>query len=139
MREITLMLMRVSLGWLMVVWGMDKLSNVDHAVNVSEGFYLGLVTGPGALKAFGILQTTVGLLIVLGLGRKYTYPVLLAITGVTLVAVWKSIIDPLGFVIEGGNPVFFASAVIFAAGLVTWALMSEDLLAMDAKRSAKPT
>lgn len=136
MRHITLMLLRVSLGWLMVVWGVDKLSNVDHAVRVSEGFYLGVLTGPDALKVFGAVQTLAGLLIVLGVGRRFVYPFLLAVTGATLLAVWKSIIDPWGFFLKGGNVVFFSSAVIFAGALLVHAFRSDDKLSVDERRRA---
>lgn len=134
MRAITLLLLRISLGWLMVVWGVDKLNNVTHAIRVSEGFYLGAMTGPSALKVFGAIQIVAGLLIAIGIARRYTYPFLLAVTGVTLLAVWKSIIDPWGLVIEGGNPVFFSSAIIFAGALVIYAFQNEDTISMDAKR-----
>ena len=131
MRAITLLLLRVSLGWLMVVWGVDKLHNVTHAVRVSEGFYFGAVTGPAALQAFGALQTLIGLLIVLGFARRFAYPFLLAVAGVTLLAVWKSIIDPWGFVLKGGNVVFFSSAVILAAVLVLYVFTAEDTMSVD--------
>lgn len=134
MRKNSLLLLRIALGWLMVVWGVDKLINVTHAVRVSEGFYLGAMTGAGALQAFGVLQLVVGLLIVVGLMRRFTYPFLLAVTGVTLLAVWKSIIDPWGVFLKGGNLVFFSSAVIFAGALVLLAFQADDTIALDARR-----
>ena len=120
----------------MVVWGIDKLTDVEHAVRVSEGFYMGLLTGQGALKAFGVIQTAAGALIVLGLFRKLAYPLLLAVTTVTLLAVWKSIVDPWGFALEGGNLVFYSSAVIFAGTLVLWTFRDQDRLSLDARRGS---
>lgn len=134
MRKNSLLLLRISLGWLMVVWGIDKVNNVTHAVQVSEGFYAGIMTSPGALHAFGVAQTLIGVLIVMGFLRRFTYPFLLAVTAVTLLAVWKSILDPWGFVLEGGNLVFYSSAVIFAGALVLFAFLADDTVALDARR-----
>lgn len=134
MRKNSLLLLRISLGWLMVVWGVDKLNDVEHAARVSESFYAGVMTGPGALQAFGVVQTLIGVLIVMGFLRRFTYPFLLVITGVTLLAVWKSILDPWGFVLQGGNLVFYSSAVIFAGALVLYAFLADDTVALDARR-----
>ena len=134
MKAWTLAGLRVTLGWLMVLWGVDKITNVEHAIRVSEGFYGGFLTGATLWQGLGVAQLLLGLLIVAGLFRRFTYPVLLAITGVTLLAVWKSILDPFGFVIDGGNILFFPSSTIFLAGLVVLAFRDEDELSLDAKR-----
>jgi uncharacterized membrane protein YphA (DoxX/SURF4 family) len=133
LKTVSLLLLRISLGWLMVLWGYDKISNVDHAVRVSEGFYGGLVTGAGVWQAAGCAQVLLGLVIVVGVFRRFAYPVLLLITGVTLLAVWKSILDPFGLVTDGGNLIFFPSSTIFFAGLALIAFRADDVLALDAR------
>lgn len=133
LRSISLLLVRVSLGWLMVLWGFDKIINVEHAVRVSEGFYGGIVSAASVWTGLGYAQVILGLLVSVGLLRRFTYPVLLAVTGTTLLAVWKSIVDPFGLVVEGGNLVFFPSSTIFFAGLVVLAFRSEDAFSVDAR------
>ena len=132
MTAFPLLLLRVSLGWLMVVWGVDKLTDPDHAQAVAESFYLGIGSGGTFLTVAGALQVLVGLLVVVGLFRRVTWPIMAVVNGITLVAVWKSILDPWGFFLEGGSLVFYASAVIFAAILVGWSAIEEDVLSMDA-------
>lgn len=134
MKSLSLLLLRVSLGWLMVVWGLDKLTDPEHGRRVADSFYLGLGSGGAFLTVAGIFQVALGLLVVLGWLRRWTWPTLALVNGLTLLAVWKSVVDPWGFVLEGGNPVFYSSAVIFAGILVGWALIDEDLLALDARR-----
>ncbi|MEO7501247.1 MAG: DoxX family membrane protein [Gemmatimonadaceae bacterium] len=134
MREGSLLLLRVSIGTLMLVWGADKLVNVAHGLLVSEKFYLGLFSAPGLLKVFGVFQILLGLLVVLGLLRRYSYPVLLAITTATLLGVWRSVVDPHGWVIAGGNVLFYPSIIIFAGVLVLWSFRPEDRLSIDARR-----
>lgn len=131
MKAVPLLLLRVSLGWLMVVWGVDKLTDPDHGRAVAESFYLGIGTGGTFLTLAGAFQVLVGLLLVVGLLRRLGWPVVAVINAITLVAVWKSIVDPWGLFLEGGNPVFYSSAVIFAGILVGWSAIEEDTLALD--------
>ncbi len=131
MKERSLLLLRLSLGLLMVVWGLDKLVNVEHGMAVSAGFYLNLFSVPVLLQAFGVLQVLIGLLIGAGLARRFAYPALLAITATTALGVWKSIVDPWGWYLEGSNVLFYPSLIIFAASLVLWAFRDEDTLALD--------
>ncbi len=136
-REASLLLLRVSIGTLMLIWGADKLANVSHGVLVSETFYLGLFSAPGLLKVFGVFQILIGFLVALGLLRRYAYPVLLAITAATLLGVWRSVVDPHGWVIEGGNVLFYPSIIIFAGALVLWSFRPEDRLSIDARRGQR--
>lgn len=131
MKAKSLLLLRVSLGLFLAAWGLDKLVNVEHGVAVSEGFYLGLVSSRTLLRAFGVVQVLAGALVILGLWRRAAYPFLLLVTAATLLAVWKSILDPLGLYLEGANLVFFASAPIFTAALALWAFRDEDVHALD--------
>lgn len=126
MRTKSLLLLRISLGLLMLIWGVDKLVNVQHGLTVSQHFYLGAFNSAVLLKAFGIAQMALGVLIVLGLARRVAYPLLLAVTGVTLLGVWKSVVDPWGWYLKGANVLFYPSLIIFAAGLVLWAFRDED-------------
>lgn len=133
MRAQSLALLRISLGLLMVFWGIDKLVDVSHGVAVSQYFYLGLVTAPALIKVFGVLQIGLGVLVVAGLLRRLAYPALIAIAAVTLLGVWKSVVDPWGWAFEDTNVLFYPSLIIFAAALVLWAFLREDRLALDAR------
>lgn len=119
----------------MLLWGLDKLVNVEHGLRVSERFYFGLFNSSSLLQVFGVVQCVLGLLILLGIFGRFTYPVLLGITGVTLLGVWRSIVDPWGWYLEGSNVLFFPSLTIFAAALVLQAFRAEDVLSLDAKRA----
>ena len=128
-------LLRISMGWLMVIWGLDKLVNVEHSQAVAEGFYLGIGGQALLLNAFGVVQILLGALVVLGLWRRKTYPLLFAICLVTGLAVWKSIVDPWGWFIEGANVLFYPSFIIAAAALAMWGLIDDDTMALDAKKA----
>ena len=134
MKAWSLLLTRVTVGWLLVLWGLDKLVNVEHSVRVAETFYFGIGSGQLILNAFGVLEILLGLLVVVGFMRRLAYPVATVVLGLTAIGVWKSILDPWGWVLEGTNVLFYPSIIILAATLVLWGFQDEDRLALDAKR-----
>ena len=134
MKVWSLLLMRVTVGWLLVLWGIDKLVNVDHSVRVAETFYFGIGTQAVLLNLFGVLEIALGVLVVAGALRRLAYPVMVIVLGVTAVGVWRSILDPWGWVLEGTQVLFYPSSIIFAAALVLWGFMDEDAMCVDAKR-----
>ena len=133
MKAWSLFLLRVSTGLLLVFWGLDKLANVEHSVRVAERFYLGVGATTWFLNAFGVIETLLGVLVVVGKWRRLTYPAMLAIFTVSGLSVWKSIVDPWGWVFEGTNPLFYPSLIIFAGALVLWAFREQDTMALDAR------
>lgn len=133
MQRNALLLLRISLGGLMVLWGIDKLINVSHGVTVAQKFYGGLSVATTLMQLFGVAQLLLGAVIILGLFRRAAYPMLLVVTGTTLLAVWKSIIDPLKLVMQGGNLIFYPSLIIFAGALVLLAFREQDVVALDAR------
>jgi putative oxidoreductase len=136
MKTLTLAFLRVSVGLLVLYWGLDKIVDVQHAVAISDRFYLGAFSHPALLAGWGVVQTAVGALMVVGLLRRWVYPVVILINGVSLLAVWRSIVDPWGWVLEGTNVLFFPSLIIFAASLLLWAFREEEGYVLD--RRAAP-
>ena len=103
MKRWGLFLLRVTTGWLLVMWGIDKLVDVGHGQRVAEAFYLGIGSQAVVQNVFGVLQIILGALVVLGLWRKRAYPVAFVILMVTALGVWRSIIDPWGWFLDGAT------------------------------------
>ena len=136
MKARSLLLLRASLALLMLIWGVDKLVNVEHGLQVSKHFYLGAFDSALLLRAFGVVQMALGVLLLLGVGRRVAYPALLAVTGATLLGVWRSVVDPWGWFLPGANVLFYPSLIIFAASLVLWAFRDDDRLVVGRRRHA---
>lgn len=134
MKETTLLLLRVSIGLLILLWGVDKVVNVEHGLGVSDRFYLGAFSNALLLSVWGVFQTAVGGLAVIGLFRRFAYPLVIAMNAVSMLGVWRSIVDPWGWVLEGTNVLFFPSLAIFAGSLLLWAFMDQDTLSLDERR-----
>ncbi len=131
MKHYSLLLLRISIGLLFVIWGLDKLVNVQHAVNVSDAFFLGIFSVPVLLNIYGVIEILIGVLVILGWFRRFTYPVVILISLVTALGVWKSIIDPWGWIFEGTNALFYPSLIILFASFVIYAFRDEDIKALD--------
>lgn len=80
MKSWTLLLLRLSLGWLLVIWGADKVFNVAHSVAVANKYYLGLGT-ESILQFGGVVQILIGLLIIVGFARRWVYPIQVLFNG----------------------------------------------------------
>ncbi|MDE2944345.1 MAG: DoxX family membrane protein [Gemmatimonadota bacterium] len=133
MKRWGLLLLRVSTGWLLVMWGLDKFVNVEHGQRVAESFYLGIGSQAVVQNVFGGLEIALGLLVVLGLWRKRAYPVAFVVLLITALAVWRSILDPWGFVLDGSQVLFYPSIIILAGSMVLWGTMDQDELTLDAR------
>jgi uncharacterized membrane protein YphA (DoxX/SURF4 family) len=83
------------------------------------------------------LRVSTGLLcVILGLLRRYAYPLQAAILCVGALAIWKYLLDPLGLWLldqETAQVLFFPSLGIAAATLVLIALRDDDRLSLDVK------
>ena len=140
MKAISLLTMRLGTGLLLVIWGLIKVMAPEAAIGVSEKYYGGIVSQSALQMPWGILQVVVGLLVVVGLFRKYVYPVQAVILGVGLVAIWKFILDPLGLYLlneETRQVLFFPSLAVFAGTLVLMAFKEDDTISLDQKLGGK--
>ncbi|GGX86208.1 hypothetical protein GCM10007160_11840 [Litchfieldella qijiaojingensis] len=125
------------MGWLLVIWGVNKIVNVEHSVAVANHYYFGFLAMEAALPIAGIFQVLIGLLVVIGLARRWVYPIQLLFNGGSLVAVLPSVIDPWGWIFEGSNVFFYPSLIIFASAILLIVFRDQDQLAWDARRQAR--
>jgi putative oxidoreductase len=111
--------------------------DVEHALGISNRFHVGLFSSALLLQIWGVLQSLIGVLTILGLLRRWVYPVVIAINGASSLGAWRSIVDPWGWVLEGTNVLFFPSLIIFAASLLLWTHRGEDGTALDLRLSRR--
>ena len=135
MQQFSLVLLRISLALLMLFWGLDKIVNPDHGVAVAEHFYLGILASGAVMPMLGIAQVVLAGLVGVGLFRLYSYAANAIVNGLTLLGVWRSVIDPWGWYLSDTNVLFFPSLIVFAASLALFALRDRETLTLDAKRA----
>jgi putative oxidoreductase len=136
----SLLFLRVSTGLLCVIWGLVRIAEPKAGVGVNTKYYGGILADVSWQMPWGVFMLIVGLLTILGLLRKYVYPLQAAILCVGALAIWKYLLDPLGLYLldrETSQILFFPSLGIAAATLVLLAFKGDDAFALDNKLGQK--
>jgi len=133
MQAFSLLALRVSIALLVLIWGIDKIVDPGHAVRVSDTFYFGVLSLPAILPILGGLQIIVALLAMVGLFRWWVDPVILVINLGSLLGVWRSILDPWGWWMEGTNALFFPSLTVAAGCLLLIAFRDQESWVLDVR------
>jgi hypothetical protein len=115
---LSLLLLRLSLGLVMMVWACDKMLNPDHGGAVLHSFYGISGAGEQVVRGLGIIQALIVLAFLLGLARTWSYGAVLLMHGVTTLVSWSAYLDPL-------KNILFFSAWPMLAGLVTLFLLRD--------------
>jgi hypothetical protein len=117
--SISLLLLRLSLGLVMMVWAFDKILNPGHGAAVLEGFYGLAGVGEQLIRMIGIAQGLIVLGFLLGVTKTWTYGAVLLMHAVTTLVSWSAYLKPL-------DNILFFSAWPMLAGLVTLFLLRDE-------------
>lgn len=137
MQALTLLLLRITTGALLIIWGLIKVAAPDAAIGVSDKYYQGYLSAKEIQMALGGAEAALGALVILGLFRWIAYPLQTLVLGMGLAAIWKYIADPFGMYLltqETAQVLFFPSTTVFAATLVLLAFKEYDTLSLDEMR-----
>ncbi|MDT8341180.1 MAG: hypothetical protein RQ751_06680 [Longimicrobiales bacterium] len=131
MKRWSLFLLRLSIGLLVFWWGLDKVVAPDHAIGVSNRFYGGMLSHPGLVPILGLAQVVIAGAFVVGFKRGIVDWVVTVLNAGSMLAVWRSVVDPFGHFLEGTNALFFPSLSVFAGCLVLIAFHQEEGVVLD--------
>ncbi|WGH78468.1 hypothetical protein [Jannaschia ovalis] len=140
-RRLSLVLLRVTTGFLLIWFGLDKIVSGSAPLFVRRAFEL----SDGAAATIGLLtggaEVAIGGLCVLGLFRSVALPLQAVINGITAAGVWWAIVDPFRWWVTGvdrivfNSHVFYPTSITFAACLLLIAFRAEDRFALDTLRA----
>lgn len=133
--KIALLIMRIGTGMLLVLWGGARLLKDGMGPHLAEKYYGGVGADSTLQLVFAGFEVVIGVLVVLGLMRKYT----LVASAVILVGgafpIWRHFLDPYGQYLfaspDQANLLFFPSLTVAGAALALVALRHMDTLALD--------
>lgn len=140
MKAMTLLFLRVSTGMLCMIWGLIRVGDPSIGAMVNGTYYGGILSGESGQYVWGGLLLIVGFLVILGLMRRYAYPLQAAILCVGALGIWKYLLDPLGLWLldeKSAQVLFFPSLGMAAATLVLIAFRDDDRIALDHKIGRK--
>jgi len=125
---LSLLLLRLSLGLVMMVWAFDKMFNPDHGGAVLQSFYGIEGAGEQVVRGMGVLQALIVAAFLLGAARTYSYGAVLLMHAVTTFVSWSAYLDPLK------NILFFSAWPMLAGLIALFLLRDHDRLASLGKR-----
>jgi hypothetical protein len=117
---LSLLLLRLSVGLVMLIWAFDKILNPDHGAAVFESFYGLAGVGEAAIRGVGIAQAIIVVAFLLGVARTWSYGAILIMHGVTTLVSWSAYLQPLK------NILFFAAWPMLAALVTLFLLRAHD-------------
>ena len=129
---VSLLLLRLSLGLVMMVWAFDKILNPSHGAAVFEGFYGLSGLGESVITAIGMIQALIVLAFLLGLARTWSYGAVLLMHASTTLVSWSAYLQPLK------NILFFAAWPMLAGLIALFLLRHEDRIASFGGRNSHP-
>lgn len=135
--SLALLALRVSLGMLLVWWGLSKIVKPGMGVNVQKKFYFGMFPGESLQYAFGFVEVAIGALVVLGLFRKYAVIAQLAVTGFSAMTIWSALLDPFALwlpieKVAGIQHLFYPSVIALTGAFVMIVFREADRFSLDA-------
>jgi len=135
MKQLSLLLLRISTGIYLVFWGIIKLESQDVAVSISNKYYAGLLNADLVNYGLGGLQILVGVLVVIGLFRGFSYLAQAAWYLLGLIPIIPYILDPFGvYLVESARLTFFPSTTLLFASMILIAFKEYDSMSLDARR-----
>ena len=136
LKQFSLTFLRISMGLLLIIWGFVRVGAPDAGVGVSTKYYGGIGAATGIQYAWGAALLIIGLLVVLGLLRKFALPAQAVVLCFGALSIAKYLVDPLGLWLlsqEDSQILFFPSLAMAAASLLLITLRDDDKWALDAR------
>jgi len=135
MKSISLLLLRLSTGVYLALWGLMKVFEPEKAAGVSAKYYGGILSGQIVNYGLGALQVLLGLLVIIGLFRRFTYSAQALWYFFGLASIISYVIDPFGIlgIAPSQKLTFFPSTTLFFASLIMIAFKEEDNISLDRK------
>ncbi|MEO9462267.1 MAG: hypothetical protein ABJ242_05980 [Marinomonas sp.] len=132
---LSLFIMRIGTGMLLVLWGGARLLNEGMGGKLAEKYYGGVAAADTLQTAFASVEVLIGVLVVLGLFRKYSLIGQAVILVGGAIPIWRHFLDPFGMYLfanpEDANLLFFPSLTVAGASLALIAMRKYDVLALD--------
>jgi hypothetical protein len=130
---ISLLLLRLSLGLVMMVWAFDKILNPGHGSAVLEGFYGLEGVGEQVIRIIGIIQGLIVLGFLVGFAKTWTYGAVLLMHAITTLVSWSAYLKPLE------NILFFSAWPMLAGLVALFLLRGEDRIASFGRAAGPPS
>ena len=126
-----LVVVRVSLGVFLLLWGLEKFAIPAATVGIWAKFY-GVGLAASLVPLVGGLESALALAITVGLWRRVSYGLGLLAHAVSVLSSWRQLLDPWGLR-SGGPPnhLFLAGVPVLAGFVALYLLRTRDAWTLD--------
>jgi len=132
MKAVALLLLRLVTGFYLLAWSAVKLTNTDRAVEISDKLYFGLFSNTVVQHGLGALGGVLGLFIILGFLRGFSYLVQALVLALGVGVLAKTFAVPAdlasGIDLTTALAPYFA---LFAAAIAPLLAKGDDFLSLD--------
>lgn len=115
-----LAILRIGLGFFLLLWGVDKLVAPEGTVQIFDHFYK-LPLSIGLAPVVGAAEVLLGLAFMMGLWKTWVYGLGLVIHATSTVASYAQLLDPFG-----DNHLFIAAIPVLAGFAALFLLRRHD-------------
>lgn len=132
MRALTSLLLRFATGLYLLAWSVVKLQSTERAIEISDKLYLGQLSTPVIQHGLGALGGVLGLFVVLGFFRRFSYSVqaLVLAAGVAALVRTTAIPADLAAGIDAATALLpYAALVLAALAPLVW--KKDDVVSLD--------
>lgn len=118
--SLSLFFLRISVSLVMLIWGIDKIINPEHAKKVFSHFYLISDIGERSLTIIAIIQIIITLLFLIGFKKRITYGAIFILHFISTLSSYQQYFNPWKGLL------FFAAWPMLAACYTLYILREND-------------
>src|SRR5712691_4008315 len=123
--------LRVSLGVFLLLWALEKFVVPTTTVRIWGTFY-GVGLAASLVPLVGALESALAIAITVGLWRRVTYGLGLALHAASVLSSWRQLIDPWGLRSgQSPNHLFLAGVPVLAGFVALYLLRARDTWTLD--------
>ena len=131
---IALLILRLSLGVFLLLWGLEKIIIPDRTVGIYDKFY-GIPIDVAIAPILGALQIALSIALLIGFQRCWSYGFATLLHAYSVISSWRALIDPWGLIYGEVKHLFLAGVPVLAGFIVLYMLREMDLWTVDGRRS----
>ena len=132
---LALLILRLSLGGFLLLWGLEKIIIPDRTVGIYDKFY-GIPIDVAIAPMLGALQIALSIALLIGFQRRWSYGLATLLHAYSVISSWRALIDPWGLIYGEVKHLFLAGVPVLAGFIVLYMLREMDLWTVDG-RSAR--
>lgn len=132
------LVLRISLGLFLFLWGLDKLVAPADTVKIFDHFYK-MQLDASTTTIVGIAEMCLGLAIAVGFLRVFSYGLGLFLHLISTLSSWQQLLDPWGKIWNQGknSHLFLASIPVLAAFIALFMNRSDEDFTLDRRMRGK--